>query len=224
MPCSRCFLFSGRLCLLASPALLSQQSPPVCFPPTFLPALGFHLLGLPICLSVHLPSPTHAVAKAQLPGTTHILPLQFGEAGAGTFDRSVVGRPRAGGLVGEGCGLWGTGRLVLAEQGGSQASEPGIPWPHEVSRPMLGRAAAGRPSQSSEAPEGGGLNVRLAQQRENLPVPARWGGRGGEPVLVVLWLQHSAGPGGHRDPDGGLSRASQACLPAPRPKASTSSF
>lgn len=67
--------------------------------------------------------------------------------------------------------------------------------------------------------------MRLAQQRENLPVPARWGGRGGgEPVLVVLWLQHSAGPGGHRDPDGGLSRASQACLPAPRPKASTSSF
>lgn len=135
MPCSRCFLFSGRLCLLASPALLSQQSPPVCFPPTFLPALGFHLLGLPICLCVHLPSPPHAVAKAQLPGTTHILPLQFGEASAGTFDRSVVGRPRAGGLVGEGCGLWGTGRLVLAEGGGSQASEPGIPWPHEVSQP-----------------------------------------------------------------------------------------
>lgn len=133
-----------------------SAKPPSLLSPTFPPALGFHLLGLPICLSVHLPSPTHAVAKAQLPGTTHILPLQFGEAGAGTFDRSVVGRPRAGGLVGEGCGLWGTGRLVLAEGGGSQASEPGIPWPHEVSRPMLGRAAAGRPSQSSEAPEGGG--------------------------------------------------------------------
>lgn len=136
MPCSRCFLFSGRLCLLASPALLSQQSPPVCFPPPFrLPWDSTCLVYPSVCLSVHLPSPTHAVAKAQLPGTTHILPLQFGEAGAGTFDRSVVGRPRAGGLVGEGCGLWGTGRLVLAEGGGSQASEPGIPWPHEVSRP-----------------------------------------------------------------------------------------
>lgn len=88
--------------------------------------------------------------------------------------REWGGRPVPG--RGEACGLWGVERLVLVEGGSSQASEPGIPGPDEASWPVLGRVAAGHPSQSSEAPGRGGLNVRLPQQRENLPVTERWGG------------------------------------------------
>lgn len=118
-----------------------------------------------------------------------MLAPQFGEAGAGAFDRSLGRPPQVGDVPGREGGLRkcverpeaccpprdreaGVGKGEGLQARGWQPHEvswvPFVPGPCRAEQPL-------------GSPEGDGFNVRLPQQMENLPVSQpteRWAGLG----------------------------------------------